>query len=66
MKDVMTEEELVEYLRIPEISRSKDPHNVIANLKRMRGLPTLHLCNKTLFPIEAVRDWVKQQTEMER
>ena len=60
--DMMTEEELVDYLRIPEISDSKNFHNVIENLKRMRDLPRIHLCNKALYPLEAIRRWVTKET----
>ena len=49
--DLMTEEELIDYLRIPEISRSGKFHNVIENLKRMRDLPRIHLCSKALYPL---------------
>ena len=61
--DLMTEAELVEYLRIPEVSNAKNPHNVIENLKRVRGLPVLHICNKALYPLQAVRQWVAEQTK---
>ena len=60
--DLMTEEELVEYLRISKVSKSKNHHNVIENLKRTRDLPRIHLCHKTLYPIEAIRDWIKKES----
>ena len=60
--DLMTEEELIVYLRIPEISKSKDHKNVIENLKRMHRLPRIHLCGKPLYPREAVREWIKRKT----
>ena len=60
--DLMTEAELIEYLRIPELSKSENFHNVIANLKRMRDLPRIHICSKALFPLKAVRDWVDKKT----
>jgi hypothetical protein len=41
---VMTQEELIRFLRIPEISNSTNYRNVIQNLKRMHGLPRIHLC----------------------
>jgi hypothetical protein len=37
--ELLTEEELVIFLRIPHVSNSKNYHNVIENLKRMHGLP---------------------------
>ena len=61
--DLMTEEELIQYLRIPEVSKAKDHHNVIENLKRMRGLPRLHLCNGVVYPVAAVRKWIEQNTD---
>ena len=61
--DLMTEVELIEYLRIPELSNAKNAHNVIENLKRARGLPVLHICNKALYPLQAVRQWVAEQTK---
>ena len=60
--DLMTEAELIEYLRIPEISSSGDHHNVIENLKRMHKLPSVHMCNKCLYPLEAVKDWLRERT----
>ena len=60
--DLMTEEELVVYLRIPEISKSKSHHNVIENLKRMHQLPRIHICGKSLYPREAIREWIKRKT----
>ena len=59
---VMTEEELIRFLRIPEISNSKDHRNVIENLKRLRNLPRVHICNKALYPKEAILKWIEQQT----
>ena len=40
---LLTEEELIQLLRIPEISSSTDPHNVILNLIRIRDLPRIHI-----------------------
>ena len=63
--DLLTEEELIEYLRIPEISNAKDFHNVIEHLKRMRNLPRVHICRKTLFPLQAIRNWINNETTRE-
>jgi len=60
--ELMTESELIEFLRIPEISNSKDYHNVIENLKRVRGLPRIHICRKALYPKKAILEWVEKQT----
>ncbi len=35
--ELMTESGVIQFLRIPEISNSKDYHNVIDNLKRVPG-----------------------------
>jgi hypothetical protein len=48
--ELMTEGEVIHFLRIPEISNSKDYHNVIEHLKRIRGLPRIHVCRKALYP----------------
>lgn len=60
--DLMTEDELIVYLRIPKVSKSKDYHNVVENLKRMHQLPRIHICGKPLYPREAIKDWVKGRT----
>jgi len=60
--DLLTEEELIEFLRIPEVSSSKDYHNVVSNLIRMRDLPRLHLGKKLLFPRKAILEWVEKNT----
>ncbi len=59
---VMTEEELIRFLRIPEISNSKDHRNVVENLKRLRNLPRIHICNKALYPKKAILKWIEQET----
>ncbi len=60
--DLMTEQELIEYLRIPEVSKSTNYKNVIDHLKRVRDLPRIHLCSKALYPLKAVHEWVNRQT----
>lgn len=64
--ELMTEDELIVYLRIPEVSKSKDYHNVIENLKRTHHLPCIHICKKPLYPLEAVRQWILEKAEMEQ
>jgi hypothetical protein len=59
----MTEAELIRFLRIPEISNSKDHHSVVENLKRMHQLPRIHICGKPLYPREAIREWIKGRTK---
>ena len=60
--ELLTEEELVRFLRVPEVSKSKDYGNVIANLKRMRDLPRIHLCGKTLYPTRKILEWIMEET----
>ncbi len=66
LPDILTEEELVKFLRIPEVSNAKNYHNVIENLKRMHNLPCIHICRQPLYPIEAIRKWVKEKTILEK
>ena len=60
--DLMTEQELVQFLRIPMISKSTDYSNVIKNLIRFRDLPRVEVCNRLLFPKQAILEWVKSET----
>ncbi|MEE9370744.1 MAG: hypothetical protein V3W45_04650 [Sedimentisphaerales bacterium] len=60
--ELMTEQELVRFLRIPEISKADDYSNVIANLKRMHDLPRIHLCGKTLYPTREVMKWITEKS----
>ena len=60
--ELLTEEELIAFLRIPKVSKSKDYHNVIENLKRMHDLPRIHICGKPLYPLDEIREWVKRKT----
>ena len=57
---VMTEEELIRFLRIPEISTAANHRHVIENLKRVHGLPRIHLCGKTVYLTDSVRQWLQQ------
>ncbi|MFX0197977.1 MAG: hypothetical protein ACFFCW_17800 [Candidatus Hodarchaeota archaeon] len=56
---VMTEEELIRFLRIPEISNARSHRNVIENLKRTRGLPRIHLCGKTVYLTDSIKAWLE-------
>ena len=58
----MTQDELVRFLRIPEISAANGQDNVIEHLKRCRNLPRMRLCNRTLYPLNAVLAWIERQT----
>jgi hypothetical protein len=64
--ELMTEQELVEFLRIPAVSKSEDYANVIKNLKRMKALPCIHIARQPLYPREAIRAWIQAQTEKEQ
>ena len=59
---LMTHDELVRFLRIPEISAAKDQRNVIEHLKRFRDLPRIRVCNKVLYPTKAIRRWIEKET----
>ena len=59
--DLMTEDEVIRYLRIPELSKSGNYANVMQNLKRMRDLPCIHLCRQPLYPLMRVREWILRQ-----
>lgn len=58
---LLTEKELIELLRISEITDSS-PHNVILNLIRARDLPRIHISKKLLFPLKAILDWIDKET----
>ncbi len=58
---IMTEEELIRFLRIPEISGATNHHHVIENLKRVHGLPRIYLCGKAVYLADAVRQWLQQR-----
>jgi len=58
--ELLTEEELITFLRIPQISKSKDYHNVIEDLKRMHGLPRIHICGKPLYPLDEIRVCIRK------
>ncbi|MFC1781201.1 hypothetical protein ACFLZ8_02955 [Planctomycetota bacterium] len=64
--ELMTESEVIQFLRIPEISNSNNYHNVIENLKRLRKLPRIHICNKVLYPTKAIIKWIEQETTTEK
>ena len=59
---LMTEEELIRFLRIPEVSKAEDYGNVVANLKRMRGLPCIHISKQPLYPRDAICRWIERET----
>ena len=60
--ELLTEEELIIFLRIPHVSNSKNYHNAIENLKRMHDLPRIHICGKPLYPVEEIKAWIRKKT----
>jgi len=63
--DLLTECELIAFLRIPEISKAENYHNVILHLKRIHDLPCIHLCRQPLYPLEAIKEWIRERLEKE-
>lgn len=63
---LLTEHELINLLRIPEVSGAQDYHNVVENLKRMHDLPCIHISKTPLYPFEAVREWILDKVKKER
>jgi len=64
--ELMTEAEVIDFLRIPAVARGEDYHNVIVNLKRIRGLPCVHICRQPLYPLSSIRRWITEQAKKER
>ena len=63
--ELMTETELMHFLRIPDVSPSANPHNVVENLKRFHLLPCIHISRQPLYPLAAVRRWVEEKLAKE-
>jgi len=66
MPELMTENELIDFLRIPEVSKAKDRRYAIENLRRMHDLPCVHICRKPLYPLKSILEWIDQQVEKEK
>jgi len=64
--DLMTEPELMHFLRIPDVSQAANPHHVIENLKRFHQLPCIHISRQPFYPLVAVRRWVEDKLVKER
>ena len=60
--ELMTESEVIQFLRIPKVSNSKNYHYVIEHLKKFRDLPRIHVCRKALYPRKAVLEWIEKET----
>lgn len=63
---LMTESELIDFLRIPEVAKTDNHHYVVENLRRMHGLPCFHVCRQPLYPRKNVLEWVYEQVEKEK
>jgi hypothetical protein len=63
--ELMTETELVHFLRIPDVSQTANHQHVVENLKRFHQLPCIHISRKPLYPLAAVRRWVEEKLEKE-
>ena len=63
--ELMTEIELVQFLRISDVSQATNPHHVIENLKRFHQLPCIHISRQPLYPLAAVRRWVEDKLTKE-
>lgn len=63
--NLLKKDELIRFLRIPEISKAQNYHNVSDHLKRYRKLPCIHICRQTLYPRQAVLGWIKEITQKE-
>jgi hypothetical protein len=55
--ELMTETELMHFLRIPDVSHGANPHHVVENLNRFHQLPCI--------PLTAVRRWVEDKLAKE-
>ena len=64
--DLMIESELIEFLRIPDIAKTENYHYVIENLKRMHGLPCIHIARQPLYPQAAINQWILDKIEQEQ
>ena len=63
--ELMTEDELIQFLRIPIISKADNHRNVIENLRRMHDLPCIHISKQPLYPLPAVRKWIDEKWQKE-
>jgi len=60
--ELLTESDLIAYLRITEISKATNLRNVINHLKRFHDLPRIHICGQPLYPREAIQEWIRNKT----
>ena len=62
LPDLLTEEEVIQVLRIPQVSKAKDYYNVIRNLIRFDDLPRIQICKHNLYPKKAILEWIGKKT----
>ncbi|MCP4713031.1 MAG: hypothetical protein GY869_30755 [Planctomycetes bacterium] len=60
--DLLTEAELILFLRIPQVSKAKNYHHAVEHLRRFRGLPCIQICGQPLYPRQAIQEWIGNQT----
>ncbi len=63
---LLTEKELVKFLRIPEVTKSKNFSNVIDQLKRFHDLPCLHICRQPLYLKDTIIEWLREKIRKEK
>jgi hypothetical protein len=63
--ELMTETELMHFLRIPDVSHTSNPYHVVENLRRFHRLPCIHISRQPLYPLAAVRKWVEDKLAKE-
>ncbi len=54
---LITEEEVISFLRIPDISSAKNHRHIIENLRCKHDLPRIHLCGKAVYLTDAAKAW---------
>jgi len=62
LPDLLTIDEVIQVLRIPQLSTASDYHNVIKTLIRFQDLPRIKICKKRLFPKKAILEWIEKKT----
>ena len=59
--ELMTETELMHFLRIVDVSHGANPHHVVENLKGFHQLPCIYISKRPLYALAAVRRWVEDK-----
>ena len=63
--ELMTQEELIRYLRLPDVSSSTNYKDSIKYLVRIHELPCIHISRQPLYPLEGVRQWIVEKMKKE-